>query len=298
MPTMIDKDFSELAQSYTQRINHFFAQHLSSYAQSPLKEAMLYSLLAGGKRIRPFLVYATGSMFGGEIEKLDYCAAAVEAIHTYSLIHDDLPAMDNDSLRRGMPTCHIQYGESQAILAGDALQTLAFSLLVQAPNIDSETKVKHLQELTLASGLSGMCLGQSLDLLSEHKTITLTELKMIHQHKTGAIIKAAIRLGALSAGANAQPYLDNLNNYADAIGLAFQIQDDILDVIGDKTVMGKNQGVDIKAEKNTYLSLLGLEKSIQIRQELYQQAIEELNKIPYNSEQLLLLADFIVHRDN
>ncbi|WP_392561883.1 (2E,6E)-farnesyl diphosphate synthase [Orbus sturtevantii] len=294
----MDNSFIVLHEQYSQRINRLLTEYLANIDSSLLKEAMEYSLLAEGKRIRPFLVYATGQMFDCVLEKLDAPAAAIEAIHSYSLIHDDLPAMDNDELRRGRPTCHIKYGEATAILAGDALQSYGYSLIANIPNLSDNTKILMLKELSFASGVSGMCLGQSLDLQAEEKVITLDELELIHVHKTGALIKTAIRLGMFAAGDKAMQYQRELDNYAYCIGLAFQIQDDILDVIGNKNVMGKNQGVDKQLAKSTYTSLIGLENSIQACQRLYKQAIEALDKIPYNSHALTQLADFIITRNS
>lgn len=295
---MMNHSFIALQARYSQRVNHQLTQSLATISPSILKEAMSYSLLAGGKRIRPFLVYAVGQMFGCSLDKLDAPACAIEAIHTYSLIHDDLPAMDNDDLRRGMPTCHIKFDEATAILAGDALQTYAFSLIAQAPELPDSSKLAMIKELAQASGVFGMCLGQSLDLQSEHKTITIEELKYIHINKTGALINAAVNLGLFAADESALKYQSELKNYAESIGLAFQIQDDILDVIGDKNIMGKNQGADEQLAKNTYTSLIGLDASVEACQQLYTQAIEALDKIPYNSEALRQLADFIITRNS
>ncbi|WP_392563664.1 (2E,6E)-farnesyl diphosphate synthase [Orbus wheelerorum] len=294
----MDNSFIKLHEQYSQRVNQLLANCMENIDASLLKEAMQYSLLAGGKRIRPFLVYATGQMFDCMLEKLDSSAMAIEAIHTYSLIHDDLPAMDNDELRRGMPTCHIKYGEATAILAGDALQSFGYSLIAQDPYLPDSNKILMLQELSAASGISGMCLGQSLDLQAEHNIITIDELDQIHIYKTGALIKAAVRFGMFAVGDKAMQYQSELDNYAHCIGLAFQIQDDILDVIGNKNIMGKNQGMDKQLAKNTYTSLIGLEKSIQTCQHLYRQAIEALDKIPYNSKALRQLADFIITRNS
>ena len=288
--------FNSFHELYTHRVNNVLEKSIKLITPSLLKTAMSYSLLAGGKRIRPFLVYATGKMFDCQLDKLDIPAAAIEVIHTYSLIHDDLPAMDNDNLRRGMPTCHVQFDEATAILAGDALQTFAFSLLAQTPHLNANCKIDLINELSHASGSNGMCLGQSLDLQSEHYIISYDELKTIHSYKTGALIRAAVRLGMFVAGQKALEYQEQLSSFANHIGLAFQIQDDVLDEIGDVKTMGKEQGADKQLEKNTYISLLGLEKSIQITQQLYQQAIEELNKIPYNSDPLRQLAEFIINR--
>lgn len=281
-----------------QRINAFLTDYISQCEHSNLQQAMSYSLLAGGKRIRPVLVYLTGQMFNCPLAKLDSAAAAIEAIHTYSLIHDDLPAMDNDDLRRGKPTCHIQFGQAQAILAGDALQSLAFSLISECENIHDQIKVKMIAELARASGLSGMCLGQSLDLQAEHQTISLEHLQQIHRFKTGALIKAAVRLGAYASGDIALPYYSMLDNYAQAIGLAFQIQDDILDVIGDQSIMGKPQGSDIALKKSTYPALVGLQTATNMTKALHTQAIDSLKKIPYNSQPLQDLADYIIHRNS
>lgn len=291
------KTFDSLNNFYTQRINRVLEQTLEKLSPSLLKSAMSYSLLAGGKRIRPFLVYATGEMFGCQIEQLDAIAAAIEIIHTYSLIHDDLPAMDNDQLRRGMATCHIKFDEATAILAGDALQTFAFSVLANAPNLNAQTKIDLINELSNASGGNGMCLGQSLDLQSEQTVISLEQLNTIHTYKTGALIKAAVRLGMLVAGNQALQFESPLIHFADYIGLAFQIQDDILDEIGDEKTMGKQKGTDKQLQKSTYISLLGLEESIKITQQLHTQALEELNKIPYNSQPLEQLTNFIINRN-
>lgn len=280
------------------RIDTFLTSYLSEKSASTLQQAMRYSLLAGGKRIRPILVYLTGQMFGCPLANLDEPAAAIESIHTYSLIHDDLPAMDNDDLRRGKPTCHIQFNEAQAILAGDALQSLAFTLLAESQFIDNHAKIRMITELAQASGLDGMCLGQSLDLQAEHQSISLEHLQKIHCYKTGALIKAAIRLGAYASGNQAIPYYANLDNYAKAIGLAFQIQDDILDIIGEQAIMGKPQGSDIAHEKSTYPALMGLKNAQQLTQQLYQQAIDSVKQIPYNSKPLQGLASYIINRNS
>lgn len=281
-----------------ERIDSFLTTCISQIEPSTLQQAMRYSLLAGGKRIRPILVYLTGQMFNCPLSKLDEAAAAIELIHTYSLIHDDLPAMDNDDLRRGKPTCHIQFGEAQAILAGDALQSLAFSLLASSELIDADAKIKMIAELAHASGVTGMCLGQSLDLQATHQSINLEHLQKIHCYKTGALIKAAIRLGAFACDDIAKPYLITLDHYAEAIGLAFQIQDDILDIIGEQSIMGKPQGSDLAHEKSTYPALIGLDNAIKLTEQLYQQAIDSLKPIPYNSQPLQDLAGFIINRNS
>ncbi|OCG15276.1 geranyl transferase [Gilliamella sp. Fer1-1] len=281
-----------------ERIDSFLATCIAQIESSKLQQAMSYSLLAGGKRIRPILVYLTGQLFNCPLSKLDEAAAAIESIHTYSLIHDDLPAMDNDDLRRGKPTCHIQFGEAQAILAGDALQSFAFLLLAKSERLDSNAKINMITELAHASGATGMCLGQSLDLLATHQSISVEHLQNIHCYKTGALIKTAIRLGAFASGEIAQPYQLMLDNYAESIGLAFQIQDDILDVIGEQSIMGKPKGSDLIHEKSTYPALIGLDNAIKLTQQLYQQAIDSLKQIPYNTQPLHDLAGFIINRNN
>ena len=281
-----------------ERINTFLATYITQFSSTKLQQAMSYSLLAGGKRIRPILVYLTGQMFDCSLAKLDEAAAAIEMIHTYSLIHDDLPAMDNDNLRRGKPTCHIKYGHAEAILAGDALQSLAFSLLSESQHLNNQVKIDMISELANASGLTGMCLGQSLDLQAEHQAITLEHLQKIHNYKTGVLIKSAVRLGAFASGDISKPYYPLLDSYTQAIGLAFQIQDDILDVIGEQAIMGKPKGSDIIHEKCTYPALLGLQTAIDMTKQLYDQAIDSLNQIPYNSQPLQDLAGFIINRNS
>ncbi|NIH11828.1 MAG: (2E,6E)-farnesyl diphosphate synthase [Serratia symbiotica] len=268
-----------------------------------LVASMRHGALLGGKRLRPFLVYTTGQMFGIAQNNLDAPAAAVECIHAYSLIHDDLPAMDNDDLRRGQPTCHIKFGEANAILAGDALQSLAFSILADAemPDVALHDRLAMVSELAAASGVAGMCGGQSMDLDAEGKQIGLAALEQIHRHKTGALIRAAIRLGALAAGSSGWAALPLLDRYAAAIGLAFQVQDDILDVIGETEKIGKRQGADQQHRKSTYPALLGLDYAKVKAWELYQEALAALNALAaqsYDTEPLRALASFIIKRDN
>lgn len=294
--------FKQLLSDYQQRNNQQLTHWLDKLPDqdNALTQAMRYGLLLGGKRARPFLVYATGSIFDVKPEHLDTPASAIECVHAYSLIHDDLPAMDDDELRRGQTTCHIKFDEATAILAGDALQTLAFTILAEgelAPNAESQ-RIKMVQSLASASGAAGMCLGQSLDLAAENKQVGLDELQLIHRNKTGALIKAAVQLGALAAGETGIQYLDNLNAYAEKIGLAFQVQDDILDITGDTQTLGKPQGSDLELNKSTYPSLLGLEKAQQTAQELLTQAVEELEKIPFDTQMLEQFARYVVERNN
>ncbi|OOF52010.1 geranyl transferase [Rodentibacter genomosp. 1] len=291
--------FAQELKQVQQRINAFLETQFDGVENhnSPLLEAMKYGLLLGGKRVRPFLVYATGKMLKANEQSLDYAAAAIEAIHAYSLIHDDLPAMDNDDLRRGHATCHIAFDEATAILAGDALQSLAFDILTKTPHISSEQKLALVQILSRASGVQGMCLGQSLDLISEHKQINLHRLELIHRNKTGALLKAALKLGFIcSPHFEDKSLAQTLTRYADAIGLAFQVQDDILDIEGECSEIGKPVGSDLDLDKSTYPKLLGLNGAKQKAQDLYQTALNELEKIPFDTTALQALAEFIITR--
>lgn len=297
-------DFARLLDACQQQVNAALTRFIEPlpFQSSPLVNAMHYGALLGGKRLRPFLVYATGEMLHANPASLDAPAAAVECIHAYSLIHDDLPAMDDDALRRGQPTCHIKYGEDTAILAGDALQTLAFSILTDAamPGVSAEYRLRMISELANASGVAGMCGGQALDLAAEGKSVDLDKLEQIHRHKTGALIRSAVRLGALTAGDAGREALPLLDRYAEAIGLAFQVQDDILDVIGDTAVIGKRQGADQNLGKSTYPSLLGLENARAKARDLYQEALDALELLAahsYNTTALQALASFIIERD-
>ncbi|MGY4677516.1 (2E,6E)-farnesyl diphosphate synthase [Pasteurella sp. P03HT] len=290
--------FSQDLSQLQQRINTFLAQQLSfDTAPSPLAEAMRYGVLLGGKRIRPFLVYATGRMLGAKLEQLDYVAAGLEAIHAYSLIHDDLPAMDNDTLRRGQATCHIAFDEATAILAGDALQAFAFDILTQVPHLSAEQTLALVKTLSQASGIQGMCLGQSLDLISEQKHIGLDELEQIHRNKTGALLSAALKMGFICSPHFTDTTLEqHLQRYADAIGLAFQVQDDILDIEGESDVIGKNVGSDLLSDKSTYPKLLGLDGAKQKAKELYLVALAELEHLPFDTAALRAIAEFVVNR--
>ena len=298
-------DFSEQLNSCVERANGVLRHFIEPqpFQNTPLVEAMHYGALLGGKRLRPFLVYATGTMFGVSLQTLDAPAAAVECIHAYSLMHDDLPAMDDDDLRRGQPTCHIKFGEANAILAGDALQTLAFSILSDAemPEVADRDRLAMVSELARASGVAGMCGGQALDLEAEGKAqISLAELERIHRHKTGALIRAAVRLGALSAGDRGRKALPLLDNYAESIGLAFQVQDDILDVVGDTATLGKRQGADQQLGKSTYPALLGLEQARNKARDLIADAnrsLAELAAQSLDTTALEALADYIIQRN-
>ncbi|MCS2157868.1 (2E,6E)-farnesyl diphosphate synthase [Scandinavium sp. H11S7] len=297
-------DFSQQLQACVERANEALRQFIAPqpFQNTPLVEAMHYGALLGGKRLRPFLVYATGGMFNVSLSTLDAPAAAVECIHAYSLIHDDLPAMDDDDLRRGQPTCHIKYGEANAILAGDALQTLAFSILSDAPmpEVSDCFRLAMVSELAQASGVAGMCGGQALDLDAEGKQVDLDALERIHRHKTGALIRSAVRLGALSAGEPGKAALPVLDKYAESIGLAFQVQDDILDVVGDTATLGKRQGADQQLGKSTYPALLGLEQAQRKARDLIEEARQSLTVLAAQSldtTALEALANYIIQRD-
>ena len=280
-----------------EEVNERLKQILSQYRPGLVKEAMTYSVMAGGKRLRPLLFIQTLRAYNVDYHKYIDIACAIEMIHTYSLIHDDLPGMDNDDLRRGKPTCHKQFDEATAILAGDALQTFAFEILTEAPSLSEEQKLQLVKILAQASGVQGMCLGQSLDLISEHKQVNLDELELIHRNKTGALLTAALKLGFICS-----PHFDNkqleqqLERYSQAIGLAFQVQDDILDIEGDSAEIGKPVGSDLGLDKSTYPKLLGLEGAKQKAQELYQTALYELDNLPFDTTALRALAEFIVNR--
>ncbi|UTV29318.1 (2E,6E)-farnesyl diphosphate synthase [Photobacterium atrarenae] len=293
---------SSSLQYYLQRNNQQLAQWLATqpYADHALLQAMKHGTLLGGKRARPYLTYVTGQMLGADCDDLDTPAAAVECIHAYSLIHDDLPAMDDDELRRGQPTCHIAFDEASAILAGDALQTLAFEILAtgQLSEQGDAYRIRMVRELAQASGAAGMCLGQALDLAAEGGQISLAQLETIHKHKTGALIRCAIRLGALAAGDKGVAVLPQLDRYAEAVGLAFQVQDDILDITSDTDTLGKPQGSDVALNKSTYPALLGLEGAQQKAQQLYQEALQALAAIPYNTDQLEVFARYVIERNN
>ncbi len=308
-PTMsesiISSSFAQSQRQAQARVDQFLQSTLDAvpFSDTPLANAMKHGALLGGKRLRPFLTYAVGTMLGVSEHNLDAPAAAIECIHAYSLLHDDLPAMDDDDLRRGQPTCHIKFGEANAILAGDALQTLAFEILASTPmpDVSDTDRIAMLAELAHASGIAGMCGGQALDLEAEGKQVDLAALERIHQHKTGALIRAAVRLGALAAGESGRQILPALDRYAESIGLAFQVQDDILDVIGDSEVTGKRQGSDIQQAKSTYPSLLGLESAQQKAIELYNDSINALATIMelgYNTATLKALANFVIERKN
>lgn len=264
---------------------------------SILREAMQYSLFAGGKRVRPFLMLATADALNLNIEKIIECAAAIECIHTYSLIHDDLPAMDDDNLRRGKPTCHIQFDEATAILAGDALQTLAFEIIANAKNLDDSEKVIAIVSLSKGAGLCGMCGGQAIDLLQTGKPIGQDKLEQMHRLKTGALIDTCVELSCQIAKLNDRD-TQHLERFSRAVGLGFQVQDDILDVEGNTEQLGKPQGSDQKANKNTYPALLGMSGAKKYLQQLHDEALQALQAIPYNTEVLVSFTQYLFTRNH
>ena len=262
-----------------------------------LHRAMRYAVLGGGKRLRPLLVYATGRTFDAPLEKLDASAAAVEIIHAYSLVHDDLPAMDDDSLRRGRPTCHVVFGDAMAILAGDALQALAFDVLAHDASLtDPAIHVEMLRVLAVACGSHGMAGGQAFDLAAVGVKLSPAELERMHVHKTGALIRAAVRLGALAAGVREASTLDALERYGHAIGLAFQIRDDLLDIEAGTEQLGKTAGKDVAASKPTYPAILGVEASRAELSRLTRDALAAVEPFGQRARPLSDLARFVADR--
>lgn len=284
---------------YRNLIDQALASALNTHClpDSRLAEAIHYSLLLGGKRIRPILTLATAKAFGAAPELALHAAIATEMIHAYSLIHDDLPAMDDDDLRRGQPTCHKAFDEATAILAGDALQALAFEVLANAP-YPAQHRLDMIAALAKASGARGMVLGQAIDLESEGKQVDLEHLQAMHGWKTGALIQASMQLGALCAEPKpSAEILSQLDRFAQALGLAFQIQDDILDLTSDTATLGKQQGADLALQKSTYPALLGLDVAQVKLREVSDQASAALSELGrYDSQQLHTIQQFIIQR--
>ncbi|MEJ2619562.1 MAG: (2E,6E)-farnesyl diphosphate synthase [Candidatus Thiodiazotropha sp.] len=283
-----------------QRIEAALDQRLPSESTLPahLHRAMRYSCLDGGKRVRPLLVYASGQALGLPIESLDGPACAIELVHVYSLVHDDLPAMDDDDLRRNRPTCHKAFDEATAILVGDALQTLAFKVLCCDPKIpaDAQTRLAMIETLARASGSRGMAGGQAIDLQAIGQELNLAELENLHIHKTGALIRAAVRMGAQLSASASKAQITHLDRYAKCIGLAFQIQDDILDVEGDPETLGKTKGKDLAQEKPTYPSIMGLKEAKEKASELIEEARQNLQIFSDEADPLRWIADYIINR--
>ena len=293
-----DTSFADFSALCLSRVDKALNQQLPDTAIEPsrLHEAMRYATFNGGKRVRPILVYASGLACSGRPEQLDMAACAVELIHSYSLVHDDLPAMDDDDLRRGKPTCHRAYDEATAILVGDALQSLAFRLLTNGQQqLPAETSLRMVRLLASASGSRGMAGGQAMDIDAVNKELSLPELEIMHIHKTGALIRASVQLGAL-AGGGSEEQQRQLGHYAKAIGLAFQVQDDILDVVSDTNTLGKTQGKDAAANKPTYPGLLGLDGAREKAQELLDEALAALSDFGPEADQLRHLARYVVQR--
>ena len=265
-------------------------------APQRLHDAMRYAVLNGGKRVRPLLVYAAGELSGADAARLDIAAAAVELIHSYSLVHDDMPCMDNDVLRRGKPTCHVEYDEATALLVGDSLQSLAFQLLAEHRlNDDATSQLEMIKLLAVASGSRGMAGGQAIDLASVGKALTLPELEFMHIHKTGALIRASILLGT-HCGSVAPAQLEKLDRFGKLIGLVFQVVDDLLDCEADTATLGKTAGKDADNDKPTYVSLLGVQAARDMAQRLHREALAELAEFGDAAKRLRELADFIVLR--
>ena len=260
-----------------------------------LHAAMHYAVLDGGKRVRPLLVFAAGELFDADAVNMARAAAAVEMIHAYSLVHDDMPCMDDDDLRRGKPTVHKQFDEATALLVGDALQAQAFDVLANSP-LEATRKVTMLSTLAQAAGSRGMCGGQAIDLAAVGETLTLAELEQMHKLKTGALLQAAVMLGALAGKTLLAAEAAALHAYADAIGLAFQVIDDILDATADSATLGKTAGKDAADNKPTYVSLLGLDASLSLAEKLRQDAHAALLPFGDGAERLRELADLIVQR--
>lgn len=294
--------FSQHIPAYQARVEQTLDRWLPAANQAPtrLHEAMRYAVLGGGKRIRPLLIYATGELLGVPAEQLDGPAAAVEMVHAYSLIHDDLPAMDNDDLRRGRPTCHRAFDEATAILAGDALQVLAFEILAHDPAMpaDPAARLAMLGHLATASGAAGMAGGQALDLAAQGKSLTPAQLEQMHGAKTGALLAACVQIAADAAPALAETTRQKLTRYGHAIGLAFQIHDDILDVEGETAQLGKTRGADAARHKPTYPSVLGLDAAKARALALHREACAALENCGAAAEPLRWLSEHIVTRNN
>ena len=268
-------------------------------AEQRLGDAMRHAVLLGGKRMRPLLAYAAGTALGADESALDAPAAAIELVHAYSLVHDDLPAMDDDALRRGQPTVHVAFDEATAILAGDALQSLAFAVLADAPGCDDAARVAMLRELAVASGAGGMCGGQALDLAATGSSAStgITALEHLHALKTGALIRAAVRMGAIAAGAGRED-LQRLDAYADALGLAFQVRDDLLDVEGESATLGKTAGKDVAQDKATFPALIGIDASRARLATLGTRMDEALAPLGSCGDALAALGELAIHRSH
>lgn len=297
---MTTEVFAQFRMDCSRRMNLLLDRHLPPAHQIPerLHQAMRHAALAPGKRVRPLLVYATGQALDTGFEPLDTIALAVELVHAFSLVHDDLPAMDNDDLRRGLPTCHKAFDEATAILAGDALQTQAFLLLARGENgLQPDVRLKLIELLAQATGSQGMAGGQALDMAAEGRSLGLLELEQIHIHKTGALIRASVLMAALASGATPEQSRA-LGHYAGCLGLAFQIRDDILDLEGETSQLGKTQGKDTAQGKATYPGLLGLRGAKDKAQELIEEALNSLAAFGQGAQHLRDMAVFVLGRQS
>lgn len=281
------------SQLIEQRLDHLIPVRHGDHQQ--LFEAARYAILGGGKRLRPILTLATTQMLGGNVSEALNPACSLEMIHTYSMIHDDLPCMDDDDYRRGRLTVHRRYNEGLAVLAGDFLLTYAFEVVANAPQISLDKKNRLISILARRSGSEGMIGGQVMDLHFEGKKINLDTLRLLHRNKTAALLTASIEFGGILCDVAPQ-YLENLSRFGDNLGLAFQIVDDILDVTSSQAKHGREIASDILNQKSTYVTLLGLEQAQQYAQECYQEAVHTLKSLPYDTSLLLQLADFVLKR--
>ncbi len=270
---------------------------LPEVAPQRLHEAMRYCVLDGGKRVRPLLAFAAGELAEADSARVTIAAAAVELIHAYSLVHDDMPCMDNDVLRRGKPTCHVEYDEATALLVGDSLQSLAFQLLAEHMlNDDPVRQLQMVKMLALASGSRGMAGGQAIDLASVGKQLSIPELEFMHIHKTGALIRASILLGAQCGATLNESQQERLNHFGKCVGLVFQVVDDVLDSEADTATLGKTAGKDAAQDKPTYVTLLGVTAAKKLAAELHCEALDSLAEFDEKARRLRELADFIVLR--
>jgi farnesyl diphosphate synthase len=292
-------DFQSWASGCQARIETFLDARLPAADCVPVRlhKAMRYSVLGGGKRVRPLLSFAAGELAGADVERVTVAAAAVELIHAYSLVHDDLPCMDDDILRRGKPTCHIEFDEATALLTGDSLQTLAFELLAEKRLADTpETQLEMIAHLALASGSRGMAGGQAFDLDSVGKMLSLPELEFMHIHKTGALIRAAVMLGVRCSSRLDKAQLDKLDHFAKCVGLAFQVVDDLLDTEATTATLGKTAGKDAENNKPTYVSILGIAQARELAEKLQHDADQALEGFGEAAARLRQVTDFIIKR--
>ena len=288
-------------QRSTERVDQAILRYFDDQVSvaSDLKTAMHYAATGGGKRVRPLLTYATASLTGKELDQvagIDACAVALELFHTYSLVHDDLPCMDNDDLRRGRPTVHKAFDEASALLVGDALQTMAFQLISQSALNDAQ-KVQVITSLSMAGGMAGMAGGQAIDLASVGKQLTQNELEQMHRLKTGALLRTAVQIGAIAIDLNEQEK-KSLDVFASALGLAFQVVDDVLDASSDSQTLGKTAGKDAAANKPTFVSLMGLDGAREFARQLHQEALDSLSVWGDNADLLRAIASKVVNRDS